>query len=99
MDSMSMIRGYWDSAPDAAVSEIVDHMERNGLVFGENTSVWHEVTRYARAHDDRPACPLCGSRMDKRLSEHALCRARLDRGLPTPPLDDSITCQCARCRR
>ena len=106
--SRHLILGYVADGTDEQVAEIIESMEARNVTFGAKgdtgTSVWHEVTLYARAHDTRRRCVHCGQR-GRNLTEatpaHELCRLRAERGLPTIPLapSDEIECPCFECCR
>ena len=93
----NLIRSQTLGLSDEDVNGILDRMEAESLEFGQNTSVWHEHTRWIRDNDDRPPCVHCGSKI--RGGIHELCRVRAARGRPTPPLGDEIECPCSPCRR
>lgn len=45
------------------------------------------------------ACPICGGPItDRRIEAHNLCRARRERGLPTPRLP-APDCLCEACQK
>ncbi len=99
--SRQLIKSYWPSVTPTAMQYIIDRMDRDGLVFGQTTSVMHEVHQWGVIHDDRPNCTICGTLVDKLCTDqrHPLCAARQRRGLPTPPVDDTRRCPCYMCSK
>lgn len=87
----TLIRGCDVQMPETAIAEIT-----SALFAHPDSCVWHETTRWLRAHDNRPRCVHCGSRGTE--VPHPICVALVAVGQRTPPVDDSIPCPCARCK-
>ena len=67
---------------------------------GLTTNLWHRQHEYYQEHvvPLLPTCDLCGGSADPRVGRHELCRARKERGLPTPRLSIERPCACCQCR-
>lgn len=93
MNNLERVRAYWPGAPSGAAEAIADSVDRGG------TSVWHEVHRWLVENRPLPSCRVCDGPVAREGDDvHELCRARRARGLPTPRLDATPRCPCARCR-
>lgn len=66
---------------------------------GKTTSLWHRQHEWVIANviPTWPHCTICGGVCDPRQTAHELCKALQKRGLPTPQLDSTPKCSCAKC--
>lgn len=71
------------------------------LATEQNSCVWHAAWSLSLAHLPElgyTTCRLCGGVLHpQREDAHGLCLARERRGLPTPMIDSTPQCSCARC--
>jgi hypothetical protein len=78
--------------PEAIAERIVE----------QQSCVWHAAWSISMEHLDELGyghCTLCGGRTGPGQDNlHPLCAARAEHGRPTPPLDGTPRCACARCR-
>ena len=64
---------------------------------GYTTCLWHRQHQYYLEHvaPTQPRCTICGGNTaDMRVPRHELCRAREERGMPTPLMDSTPLCGC-----
>lgn len=62
--------------------------------------LYHQQARERLANPPASRCSICAENYDSRDPQrpwHELCKARQDRGLPTPPLPWSVSCGCVQC--
>lgn len=82
--------------------EWIDRVAR--IMFEGGHCVWHAshldmLDGYETGRIADIACPHCGGRADPRIGFHHLCKARADRGMPTPMLDATPHCHCHTCAK
>ena len=98
--ALRLARCYMALAPDGPVT----HDEIANLMYDDQMCTMHAAhlvfkQAYAEGRIPTDTCSLCGGRNYAGQSDHNMCIARSERGLPTPLLDvvDSMHCGCYDC--